>query len=151
LFTSKGDKLVCVSGGKVMTQFSVNTENRLPRISQSKLEQGDGILATEIIDENVCFAINSAGFLTKADGSDRLNCRRMKMTILSNCSMIVSRMLAASRMNKEIVGGKRNSLAILGRSERVIRKLEEEQRKRQGGFEYWIPHRGDERTQKNRE
>jgi hypothetical protein len=27
-------------------------------------------------------------------------------------------------------------------------KLEEEQRKRQGGFEYWIPHRGNERTQK---
>jgi hypothetical protein len=53
--------------------------------------------------------------------------------------------------SREIVGGERNSLAIVAWTERVIRKLEEEQRKGQGGFKYWIPHRENVRTQNNKE
>jgi hypothetical protein len=53
--------------------------------------------------------------------------------------------------SREIVGGERNSLAIVAWTERFIRKLDEEQRKRQGGFKYWIPHRKNVKTQNNKE
>ena len=65
--SSDGERLVCVSGDNVMTQFHVKTKGKK---LQTKLESGNNVLFTDLDADSLCFSVDGTIFVTKSDASE---------------------------------------------------------------------------------